>query len=246
MRLRKRRHGANDTDSVRFNQWNMRGVLTLSKEAKMKPHQTYYKFLAGNLASGHDSKFYYNAPVWDGKKWKPSPWMRAKDIQKGGDACGKGLHLMKIPNPRYVRWSGNAYVAEGKNLLAQDDEKARFEFVRLISPLNFNDIFHPKAYLSGAYLSGAYLSGAYLSGAYLSRADLSGADLSRADLSGAYLSRADLSRAYLYGANLSGANLSRAYLSGANLSRVLNGVFSDEQLKACYKKPNGEENKKGD
>ena len=42
----------------------------------------------------------------------------------------------------------------------------------------------PRAYLSGADLSGAYLSGADLSGAYLYWANLSGADLSGANLSG--------------------------------------------------------------
>ena len=119
---------------------------------------TFYKFLAGNLASGHDSEFYYNAPTFKDGKWKPGPWAKAKKVTKGGGACGEGLHLMKLPNPRYVRWSGNGYVAEGRNLLAEDEEKARFEYVRLIRPLTFKEIFHEKADLSGADLSGADLS----------------------------------------------------------------------------------------
>jgi hypothetical protein len=185
--------------------------------------QQFYKFLAGNLASGHDSEFYYNAPVWNGTKWEPGPWVKAKEWEKGGEVCGKGLHLMKLPIPRYVHWSGNAYVAEGKNLLAEDKEKARFEQVRLIRPLAFKEIFHEKADLSGADLSGADLFRVNLSGTYLFLADLSGANLSgaylfRANLSGANLSRSNLSRSNLSGANLSGANLSGANLSGANLS----------------------------
>src|SRR5208283_5496042 len=106
---------------------------------------TYFKFLAGNLASGQDPKFYYNAPFWNGKKWKPGPWVQEKDCEKSDEACGRGLHLMKIPNPKYVRWTGNGYVAEGKHLLGEDDEKARFEYVRLVRPLEFKEIFHEGA-----------------------------------------------------------------------------------------------------
>ena len=274
----------------------------------MTDNQVFYKFLAGNLASSHDSEFYYPAPTYDlkRKKWKPGAWVSAPDLTKKtmqeeqGQPCGHGLHLMKVPKPVYVRYSGNAYVAEGRELLGEDNEKARFKQIRLIRPLAFTEIFHPKAYLSGAdlsgadlsgadlsgaYLFGAYLYGAYLSGANLFGADLFGADLSRADLSRANLSRANLSEANLYGANLSeanlyGANLSRANLYGANLSRAnlsranlygadlseanlyganlseanlseadlsranlsgaKDGKFSDEQLKQCYRKPNGE------
>ena len=157
--------------------------------------QQFFKFLAGNLASGHDSEFYYNAPVWMGKRWKPGPWVEAKEFDEGGGACGKGLHLMKLPNPRYIRYSGNAYVAEGEGLLAEDAEKARFERVRLIRPLAFKEIFHEKADLSGATLFRADLSGANLSGATLFRADLSGANLFGATLFGADLSGANLFRA---------------------------------------------------
>ena len=142
--------------------------------------QQFFKFLAGNLASGYDSAFYYNAPVWDGKRWKPRAWVEAKEFDEGGGACGKGLHLMKIPNPRYVWYSGNAYVAEGEGLLAKDEEKARFKRVRLIRPLAFKEIFHEKVDLSIANLSIANLSGANLSGADLFGADLYGANLYKA------------------------------------------------------------------
>jgi uncharacterized protein YjbI with pentapeptide repeats len=178
---------------------------------------TFYKFLAGNLASGYDAAFYYNAPVWTGKEWKPSAWVRERDCEQSDEPCGRGLHLMKIPNPRYVRYCGNAYVAEGKHLLGEDEEKARFEYVRLVRPLEFKEIFHPKADLSRADLYGADLSRAKLYGADLSRANLSRADLSGANLYGADLSRANLSRANLSGANLYGADLSRADLSRAKL-----------------------------
>ena len=129
--------------------------------------QQFFKFLAGNLASGHDSEFYYNAPVWAGKRWKPGPWVEAKEFEEGGYVCGKGLHLMKHPNPRYIQYSGNAYVAEGEGLLAEDEEKARFKRVRLIRPLAFKEIFHEKANLYRANLSEANLYGANLSGANL-------------------------------------------------------------------------------
>ena len=174
---------------------------------------TFYKFLAGNLTSGNDPTFYYNGPIWTGKKWKPGPWMRAKDVTKQtveaekGRACGHGIHLMKIPKPVYAHWSGNAYIAEGRHLLGGDHEKARFLEARLLRPLEFREIFHPKADLS--------------------RADLSGANLSGADLYGANLYGADLSRADLSGANLSGANLSRADLYEAvHLSEALNAPKS--------------------
>jgi hypothetical protein len=189
-----------------------------SKFQEDKPTQKYYKFLGGNLKCGYSDKhFYYPAPTpqydrnGELKGWKPSAWItepNADTISK--DACGVGLHLMKIPNPRYVRYIGNAYLAEGKTLLGEDDEKARFKSIRLLRPLEKSEIFYPKTNLPGANLSGANLSEANLF-----RANLSWADLSWADLPGANLSEANLSEANLSGAKLTKNSLSKTQLQEA-------------------------------
>jgi hypothetical protein len=183
-----------------------------------------YKFLSGNLKCGYDEEFYYNAPKYnqDGT-WTAGEWTECKNADRNSyDSCGQGLHLMKTANPVYVKYTGNAYLAEGREILGQDDEKARYVAIRLLRPLTTAEIFHPKAKLGsaklrGAYLMGADLMGADLRGAYLMGADLMGADLMGAYLRGANLMGADLRGAYLMGAYLRGANLMGADLRGAYL-----------------------------
>jgi hypothetical protein len=209
-----------------------------------KKKQAYYKFLAGNLKCGYDSEFYYPAPTpkYDdaGKLigWDAGAWVTMPNAPADGKACGVGFHLMKVLKPIYTRYMENCYEAEGKDLLGEDNEKARFRSVRLIRPVPKNLIFKPKADLFRANLSGADLSRANLSGANLSEANLSGANLSeanlfRANLSEANLFRANLSEANLSGADLFGADLSRANLFRANLSeaRIIEGTLSPEQTK---------------
>jgi len=219
-------------------------ISATSKAAKVKPKRVkkqFYKFvLAGLKSDRNDSAgnpVYYPAPTFRDGRWEPADWIKCAEADSTTkEPCGKGLHLMKIPNPRYCRYI-QGYLAEGKGLLGQDEEKARFREVRLLRPLEAKEIFFKKADLSRADLSRANLSGADLSranlyganlyganlyGADLYGADLSGADLYGANLSGADLSRANLSRANLSRANLYGADLSGADLSRANLSRAIN------------------------
>ncbi|MDG6917520.1 MAG: pentapeptide repeat-containing protein [Nitrososphaerota archaeon] len=173
---------------------------------------TFYKFLNENLQGSQG--FVYDLPRWDqeSKKWVPSSWVEEKNADATTlEACGAGLHLMKVPNPRYGRYVVG-FVAEGDGLCGEDDEKARFRRVRLLRPLLKEEIFHEKADLHGADLQGAHLHGADLR-----RADLRRADLRRADLQGAHLHGADLRRAHLHGADLQGADLQGADLQGADL-----------------------------
>ena len=197
--------------------------------------QRYFKFLAGNLKCNYIGKeCYYPAPTpnYNDKgevaSWTPGEWVTVPDAPVDGEACGVGLHLMKVLNPLYGRYSGNCYEAEGKDLCGQDNNKARFKSVRLLKPVQTNKIFKPKADLSRANLSRADLSGANLSEANLSEANLYGANLYGANLYGANLYGANLS-----GANLYEADLSEANLYGANLSRarLIEGALSPEQTK---------------
>jgi len=143
-----------------------------------------YKFLGPNLRCVYGGEeYYYPAPTWDAEKksWRPTQWIKHPKPDKANkNACGVGFHLAKICCPRWGRYSGNAYLAEGRGLLGEDEEKARYAEIRLIRPLAFDEIFRPKANLSGAYLSGANLFGAHLSGANLTGANLTGADLTNA------------------------------------------------------------------
>ena len=119
----------------------------------------YWKFLGPNLTGSNE--FYYPAPTWNPitGKWKPSAWICDPNPDRTSKvACGHGLHLMKICKPVYTRYTGNCYLAEGKELLGEDAEKARFAKVRLLRPVMPAEIFKPKADLSGADLSGAIVT----------------------------------------------------------------------------------------
>ena len=214
-----------------------RGVLDLKKP---KTQNAFYKFLMPNLKCGHDNtEFYYPAPTPKYENnvligWEPGAWVTTNWDAEKKEVCGKGLHLFKKPCPKYLpAYCGNAYLAEGDGLLAEDEEKARFKQVRLVRPLAFNEIFHEKAQLSRASLRSAVLSSAILSSADLSYADLRSADLSYADLRSAVLRSAVLSSAVLSSAVLSSAVLRSADLSSADLENayVTKGALTDKQLR---------------
>ena len=199
--------------------------------------QKYYKFLDGNMKSYYNEKFYYPTPTFNGKKWIPTKWIEEKDYEKSNYNCGKGLHLMKILNPIYKEYTGNCYEAEGKFLLGEDDNKARFRKIRLLKPVEKSEIFKEKVNLSKAILSEVDLSKTNLSKANLSKAHLVGANLFKVNLSRANLSGANLSRTDLSGADLSGANLSETNLFGAMYSNFTKGInqLTVEQLKNMIK-----------
>jgi len=185
--------------------------------------QKYYKFLAENLASYHTSTFHYPSPTFDGKKWIPTPWIEEKNCDDNKEACGRGLHLMKVLKPRYHPYKGNCYEAEGEDLLGEDDDKARFRRIRLLRPVPKEEIFQPKANLWNANLSDADLRNANLSDANLWNADLRNANLRNANLSDANLWNADLRNANLRNANLRNADLRNADLTTCkNLDAVRN------------------------
>jgi len=83
-----------------------------------------YKFLNHNMSSYHNADFYYPMPTLRNGKWIPSKWITEKDHLESDEACGKGLHLMKILNPKYGTYTGNCFEAEGKDMLGEDDDKA--------------------------------------------------------------------------------------------------------------------------
>ena len=172
--------------------------------------QKYYKFVTRELTDSKRGVIDYS---------RIGEWISCDDITDAdidGEACGHGLHLMKIPNPRYCQYAVG-YLAEGRYLLGEDVEKARFAEIRLIRPLRFSEIFFPGADLHCANLHGANLPGADLQCANLHGANLHGADLHCANLHGANLHGADLRNANLWSANLQCANLPGADLRNANL-----------------------------
>ena len=142
----------------------------------METEYTGYKFLSREMASDYD------ASPWERGVWRkqkvPTEW-------RDGQACGVGLHLMRIPDPVYCRYE-MGFLAIGRGLIGSDRNKMRFEQVKLVRPLKFSEIFFPGADLTEANLTRADLTRANLTGAYLTGADLTGADLRDADLTGAH------------------------------------------------------------
>jgi hypothetical protein len=177
----------------------------------------YYKFLDTNMKSYYDNNFYYQMPTFKNDKWIPTDWITEKNFEKSDNSCGKGLHLMKILNPRMVNYTGNCFEAEGKGLLGEDNYKARFKSIRLIRPISNNEIFKPRANLNSADLSYVNLYNADLRYTDLHSADLGYVNLRYANLSGADLSGADLRYANLFYADLRDVNLVYADLRGVNL-----------------------------
>ncbi len=161
--------------------------------------QKYYKFVTRELTDSKRGIIDYS---------RIGEWISCDDIKNAninGAACGHGLHLMKIPNPCYCPYD-IGFLAEGRYLMGEDDEKARFAEVRLIRPLKFSEIFFP----------GANLRCANLGGANLQFADLGGANLWGANLGGANLLNADLGYADLWGVKIDGA----VGLSDSIISRI--------------------------
>jgi hypothetical protein len=179
---------------------------------------TFYKFLNDNLSSYHNTNFYYPSPTFKDGKWIPSEWIKGSDFEVSKEACGKGLHLMKILNPMYTQYKGNCYEAEGEGLLGEDEFKARFKKIRLVRPVSKEEIFRPNANLRSANLSFADLNSANLRFANLRSANLSFANLNSANLNSANLRFADLDSANLSFANLNSANLNSANLRFADLN----------------------------
>ena len=166
-------------------------IRGLEKMKNEKTEYTGYKFLSREMASDYD------ASPWEIGVWRkqkvPTEW-------RDGQACGVGLHLMRQPVPLYAPYA-IGFLAVGKGLLGCDNDKMRFESVKLLRPLRFSEIFNPgadltEAYLTRANLTGANLTGANLFRAYLTRANLTGADLTEANLTGADLRDADLTGAH--------------------------------------------------
>ena len=170
--------------------------------------QKYYKFVTRELTDSKRGVIDYS---------RIGEWISCDDITDAdidGEACGHGLHLMKIPNPRYCQYAVG-YLAEGRYLLGEDVEKARFAEIRLIRPLRFSEIFFPGADLHCANLHGANLHGADLRNANLWSANLQCANLPGADLRNANLWSADLRNANLWSANLHGAIIEDVKIDGA-------------------------------
>ena len=139
----------------------------------MKMKQRYYKFVTRELTDHYSGEMDYS---------RVGVWLHCPDVREGdcnGEPCGRGLHLMKIPNPMYCQYA-IGYLAEGRKLLGEDEEKARFAEIRLIRPLKFSEIF-----FEGADLRYANLWGANLRDANLRDADLWGANLRDAKIDGA-------------------------------------------------------------
>jgi len=177
-----------------------------------------FKFLNHNNATiyrGQDTVY----PVPEqGEKW--GPWCKHPDpYEYDGKACGPGgWHLMKRLDAFHAPTGWWPWWAEGRGLVGEDNQKARYREVRLrrIEP----EVLWKMIRLGGAV--GANLREADLLRADLTRADLRGANLRGANLRGAYLEGANLHGAYLRWANLRvadlrGANLRVADLKGADL-----------------------------
>ena len=174
----------------------------------------YYKFVTRDLRDNYSGAIDYSIIG----KWITLP---EGEVDRNGEACGRGLHLMKVPKPLYFPYAV-AYLAWGRDQLGEDAEKARFRSIKLIRQLRFSEIFHPGANLDFANLAGvdlaeANLEGANLYWANLAKANLEGADLEGADLYWANLKMANLAKANLAKANLAKANLAKANLAKANL-----------------------------
>ena len=141
----------------------------------MKMKQRYYKFVTRELTDHYSGEMDYS---------RVGVWLHCPDVREGdcnGEPCGRGLHLMKIPNPMYCQYA-IGYLAEGRKLLGEDEEKARFAEIRLIRPLKFSEIFFEGADLRYANLRDANLWSADLRSANLRSADLRSADLQGADI----------------------------------------------------------------
>ena len=185
--------------------------------------QQYYKFLTAELKDAHTCKVDYTKAIG---KWMTLPESK---VDRDGEPCGRGFHLMKIPNPVYCNYQ-IGFLAEGRDKLGEDKEKIRFRSVKLVRPLRKSEIFFEGANLACAKIFNLYLPATNLSHANLSFADLTSSNLRAANLSYANLRYANLtwcdlgcavlSHADLTGAVLGYANLQYANMEGACLSDI--------------------------
>ena len=172
--------------------------------------QQYYKFLTAELKDAFSCKVDYTKAMG---KWMTLPESK---VDRNGEPCGRGFHLMKIPNPIYCNYQ-IGFLAEGKDKLGENEEKARFKSVRLIRPLRKSEIFFEGANLVYAKISNLYLPAINLSHSVLRCADLTSSNLTSSNLRAANLSYADLRHANLTWCDLGCADLRYADLTGANL-----------------------------
>ena len=170
--------------------------------------QQYYKFLTAELKDAYSCQVDYTMAIG---KWMTLP---ESEVDRDGKSCGRGFHLIKIPNPKYCNYQ-IGFLAEGKDKLGEDEEKARFRSVRLIRPLRKSEIF-----FEGANLESAKIPNLYLPATNLSHANLYYADLTSSNLRAANLSYANLRGANLTWCDLGCADLSYADLTGAILRYV--------------------------
>ena len=184
-----------------------------NEESEGEREYTGYKFLTREMLSDYDSS-----------SWEVGIWRTQEDAKKSnnGAACSIGLHLMRKPIPRYCPYA-LAFLAIGRGLLGNDEEKMRFRQVKLVRVLKFSEVFFPKADLRGANLSfvdlhSANLAGANLEDTYMPYANLVDAQLINANLCGAHLIHARLNASFLRNADLTNAELSGTNLRGADLT----------------------------
>ncbi len=87
-----------------------------------------YKFTDANMTTRDNQTYCLN-------KWtKPIDGLTSSIP---GEACGPGsLHLMKMVRPTYAPSKYRCFEAEGKGLLGEDAEKARYRMVRLLRELS--------------------------------------------------------------------------------------------------------------
>lgn len=118
-----------------------------------------YKFIDQNDCTQGEYK--YNVPL----NGQPGTWCSApKNAQKDNAPCGVGLHLMKSIWPVYAPAKYRCFEAEGKGLLGQDKEKARYRKVRLLRELSpqeidqgVDDVFTARFGKSGIFLPVAWM-----------------------------------------------------------------------------------------
>jgi len=185
---------------------------------------TLYKFVTKEGTTSHEGIVQnYSLPILnDDGSYTPGEWVQPQDrilaLYEDTEDCGANrLHLMKSINAIFAPKYWVCYIAEGDTLVGESDEKASYQRVRLLEPVDI-PLLAREGRLKGANLQwidlqGAYLLWADLHGADLHGANLQGADLLGVDLQGAYLRRADFQGAYLHGANLWGADLLWANLT---------------------------------
>ena len=76
----------------------------------MEVAQQYYKFVTAELKDAYSGSVDYTQAIG---KWLTLP---ENEVDRNGNACGRGFHLMKSPNPKYCRYE-IGFLAEGRDML---------------------------------------------------------------------------------------------------------------------------------